>query len=376
MTLHFEIVGGPAAPVVLFLNSLGTTLAMWDEQVATLAQRYRVIRCDQLGHGRSPVPDGPYSIEQLGREALAVLDAAGASTASVVGLSLGAMVAMWLATHAPERIDSLVLACTSAHLGPPAEWLARAATVRAEGMSAITDAVLSRWFTPEFASSSIGADAVGVVRRSLLASPAEGYAGCCEAVASMNQLDEIAAITAPTLVIAGDADPATPLEHALAVHRRIDGSRLVVLPAAHLANIETANAFTRAIDAHLSANALVRGMAVRRHVMSQAHVDRASADTLSWAEDFQEFLTRYAWGDVWSRPGLDRRTRSAITLALLTAGGHEPELGVHLKGALSNGLTREEIAEVLMHTALYAGLPAANRAFAIAQATLGEAEAR
>ena len=376
MTLHFEIVGGPAAPAVLFLNSLGTTLAMWDEQAAALAQRYRVIRCDQLGHGRSPVPDGPYSIEQLGREALAVLDAAGASTASVVGLSLGAMVAMWLATHAPERIDSLVLACTSAHLGPPAEWLARAATVRAEGMSAITDAILSRWFTPGFASSSIGADAVEAVRRSLLASPAEGYAACCEAIAAMNQLDAIAAITAPTLVIAGDADPATPLEHALAVHRRIDGSRLVVLSAAHLANIEAAKPFTRAIDAHLSANAFVRGMAVRRHVMSPAHVDRASADTLSWAEDFQEFLTRYAWGDVWSRPGLDRRTRSAITLALLAAGGHEPELAVHLKGALSNGLTREEIAEVLMHTALYAGLPAANRAFAIAQATLGEDEAR
>ena len=374
MTLSFELNGPEGAPVVLLLNSLGTTRAMWDIQVDALGDRYRFIRCDQLGHGRSAVPSGPYSIEQLGREALSVLDAADAVTASVVGLSLGAMVAMWLAVNASERIDSLVLACTSARLDPPEAWLTRAAAVRSADMSAVADAVLSRWFTPAFTNASVNADMIGDVRDQLLSTPPEGYAACCEAIAAMDQLDTIRSIVAPTLVITGDADPATPLDHGLAIHQRITGSRLAVLPAAHLANIEAADAFTKAIDDHLSADVRARGLAVRRHVMGADYVARSTGGSPSWAVEFQRFLTRYAWGDVWSRSGLDRRTRSAITVALLAAGGHEPELRVHLRGALTNGLSREEIGEVLMQMSLYAGLPAANRAFAIAYEVLGQSE--
>ena len=367
------VVEGPAdAPAVLLLGSLGSTLEMWDPQVPALAERFRVVRYDARGHGRSPVPPGPYALDDLVDDAVALLDRLGIARAHVVGLSLGAMTAMRLAARQPERVDRLALLCTSAQFVDPEAWTARAATVRAEGTGAVADAVVQRWFTDALRASR--PEVVDHWRSVVAATPAEGYASCCEAIAGLALVPDLARIAAPTLVVAGADDPATPPDHLRTIADAVPGARLVVLPqAAHLANLEQPVAVTALLQAHLDpagTTAYERGMQVRRAVLGDAHVDRATARTTDLTRPFQEFITRYAWGDVWSRPGLDRRTRSMLTLALLAALGHEHELALHVRAAVTNGLTVDEIGEVLLHTGVYAGVPASNTALAVAQQVL------
>ncbi len=374
--LHYETHGPAGAPVVLFGCSLGTSAAMWSGQVTGLADRYRMICFDHRGHGRSPVPPGPYDIADLGRDVLALLDRLGLARVHYVGLSLGGMVGMWLAAHAPERIDRLALLCTAAHLPPAAGWQGRAATVRAGGLAAVAETVVGRWFTAGF-------DPGPGPRAMLLATPIEGYAACCEAIAAMDLRPDLPRITAPTLVIAGAQDAATPPELAARLVAGIPDARLEVLPdAAHLAAVQQPAAVNALLDAHLSGAArepvagsvaqerFSAGMAVRRAVLGDAHVDRAVAGTTAFTADFQDLITRYAWGEVWTRDGLDRRTRSCVTLAVLATLRAEEELAMHVRAARRNGLTAEEIREVLLQVAIYAGVPAANTAFAVAARTL------
>jgi 3-oxoadipate enol-lactonase len=234
--LHYTVDGPAAAPVLVLGSSLGTSGAMWQPQMAALTPHLRVLRYDHRGHGASPVPPGPYRLDELGADLLALLDRLGLDRVHLGGLSLGGMVAMWLAAHAPQRVEKLILMCTSARLGPPETWAQRAATVRTGGVAAIADPVLERWFTPEFVERHPGV--VGWARRLLITTPAEGYAGCCAAIERMDLIPVLGRITAPTLVIAGARDPATPPEHAALIARGIHGARLEVVPeAAHLANI-------------------------------------------------------------------------------------------------------------------------------------------
>ncbi|HSF26120.1 MAG TPA: alpha/beta fold hydrolase, partial [Actinomycetes bacterium] len=198
----------------------------------------------------STVPQGPYTIDRLGQEVLALLDDLGTARASYAGLSLGGMVGMWLAAHAPARVNRLALLCTAALLGPASGWVDRAATVRTQGTRAIAEAVVARWFTPDWAGAH-----PDVVRRHaamLGTTPVEGYAGCCEAIASMDLRADLAAITAPTLVVAGADDLATPIAHAEAILAGIDGARLAVVDsAAHLANVEQPDTVTALLLEHL-----------------------------------------------------------------------------------------------------------------------------
>ena len=378
--LHHVLEGPEDAPVVVLANSLGTTLRVWDDQASALQARFRLLRYDHRGHGGSPVPPGPYGIEDLGRDVLALLDVLEIERASFCGLSIGGMVGMWVANEAPERIERLVLSCTSARLGPPETWEKRATTVRAEGMGAVADAVVEHWFTPAFHASR--PYTVEWAARMLLGTPAEGYAGCCEAIRDMDLSGRLGEIQAPTLVISGADDPAIPRDHAELIRGSIPGARLVVVPkAAHLANVEQPEAVTRAILAHLeggrTADEPVRdlGMRVRREVLGEDHVEAAIARTTEFTSDFQDLITRYAWGEIWTRPGLDRRTRSAITLTALVALGRLDELELHLRAALRNGLSAEEIKEVLLQSAIYCGVPAANSAFAVAQSVLDARDA-
>lgn len=228
--------GPDGAPVLVLGNSLGTTGDLWARQVPVLARRFRVLRYEHRGHGGSPAPAGPYSVGELGRDVLALLDAAGVESACYAGVSLGGMVGMWLAAHAPERISALGLLCTSAHLPPAEFWLDRAAKVRAGGMSAIAEAVVARWFTPAFTRAEPAAAAafIAMVR----GVDPEGYAGCCEAIAAMDLRPALGAIAAPTLVIAGSDDPATPPWHAAVIARAIPGATLrVIRGAAHLPTV-------------------------------------------------------------------------------------------------------------------------------------------
>jgi 3-oxoadipate enol-lactonase/4-carboxymuconolactone decarboxylase len=370
--LHAVVEGPPDAPVVLLAASLGSTLEMWEPQVAALASRFRVVRPDARGHGRSPVPPGPYSIDDLVDDAVALLDRLGVDRAHVVGLSLGGMTAMRLAAREPSRVGRLALLCTSARFPSASPWAERAAVVRAEGTAAVAEAVVDRWFTGRLRKTEPAL--VQRMRAMVAATPAEGYAACCTAIERMDLLADLPRIAAPTLAVAGADDPATPPEHLSTIADGIPGARLLVLPqAAHLANVEQAAAVNAALLAHLDPAGVSdaeRGMAVRRGVLGAEHVDRAVQRTTPLTAPFQDLITRYAWGDVWSRPGLDRRSRSMLTLALLTALGHEAELALHVRAAVTNGLSVDEIGEVLLHTAVYAGVPVSNRALAVAQRVL------
>jgi 3-oxoadipate enol-lactonase len=246
--LIYSLEGPEGAPVIAFTGSLGTDLTMWKPQSDPLGERFRVVRYDIRGHGSSAVPPTPYSIADLGTDLIALLDRLEIERVSLCGLSIGGMTSMWAAAHAPERVDRLVLCCTSAQLGPKEAWLERAATVRADGVGAIADAVLARWFTPGFAAGARGQAVVERMRAILTATPAEGYAGCCEAIAEMDLRGDLPSIAAPTLVLAGKDDPATPPEHGRLIAELIPNARFeVVSNAAHLANIERAELVTAKI---------------------------------------------------------------------------------------------------------------------------------
>ena len=245
--LAHRIDGPPGAPVVVLGSSLGTDMGMWEPQVAALAERFRVVRYDTRGHGGSPVPAGPLTIADLGADLLGLLDHLGAERARLAGVSLGGMVAMWAAAEAPERVERLVLCCTSARLGPPEMWDDRIRTVRAEGTAALAGATMERWFSP-----AADPDVVARFAAMLRAVPAAGYAACCAAIRDMDQRDRLGRIAAPTLVIAGGDDPATPPEHAELLAAGIPGARLAVIDGArHLANVERAEEVTALMLEHL-----------------------------------------------------------------------------------------------------------------------------
>ena len=245
MKLGHRFDGDPGARVLALSGSLGSTLDMWDPQLP-LAERFRILRYDHPGHGSSPPHHEPLAIDDLGAAAVALLDELRLERISFCGLSLGGMVGMWLAINAPSRVDRLVLCCTSAHLGPPEFWDERAELVRREGMAAVADTVVGRWFTPGFPDRDR-------YRAMLLETDPESYARCCEAIRDMDLREDLPRIGAPTLVIAGAEDPSTPVEHAETIVRGIGGSRLLVIPdAAHLANVEGAAAVNHAVLEHVA----------------------------------------------------------------------------------------------------------------------------
>jgi 3-oxoadipate enol-lactonase len=249
--LNYELEGPEGAPVVVFTGSLGTDITMWRPQTDRLRERFRTLRYEIRGHGASSVPDGPYSMDQLGSDLVALLDRLQIERVLLCGLSIGGMISMWVAAHAPGRVERVVLCCTSARLGPPEAWHERAATVRASGVGAVADAVLGRWFTPGFREAH--PEVIERFRGQLVATPREGYAGCCEAIAAMDLTGDLPSISAPTLVLAGEHDPSTPPEHGRRIAELIAGARFeIVSPAAHLATIERPDLTTAMILRFLS----------------------------------------------------------------------------------------------------------------------------
>ena len=245
----------------------------------------------------------------------------------------------------------------------------------------MAQAVVGRWFTPGFAAQhpALITRHVGMV----LATPAEGYAASCDAIAGWDFVSELPHITVPTWLLAAEDDPATPPAHAYLMAGLIPNACVdVIAAAAHSAFVERPALVARLLIDHLHGHPDTtpqpdpararRGELVRRAVLGDAHVDRAKANTSALTAPFQDFITRYAWGEIWSRPGLSRGERSIVTLSVLAALHHDDELAMHIRAALRNGLTQEQIREVLLQVGIYAGVPAANRAFAIAHRVLGE----
>lgn len=243
--IHVEAAEDSGKPSLLFSNSLGTNLHMWDAQMDTFGDVFRVVRYDSRGHGRSDAPEEFYSIERLGRDALAILDALGIERTYYCGLSKGGMVGQWLGVNAPDRVERMALCNTAAHIPLPDLWNQRIEVASNQGMAALADGIIERWFTKEFREGNpTEIERVGAM---VLSTPGVGYAACCAAIRDMDQRDAITAITVPTLVVAGEKDPATPPERGREIHQLIAGSELALLDAAHLSNIEQTDEFNRVV---------------------------------------------------------------------------------------------------------------------------------
>jgi 3-oxoadipate enol-lactonase len=242
--------GPETAPALLLVNSLGTTTEMWEPQVATLAQHFRVVRYDARGHGGSEAPTGPVTLDDLGRDAVGVLDGLGLDRAAVCGVSLGGMTALWLAIHAPDRIGRIVVANSAPHVPPPDLWNARIAKVLAEGLDAVADAVIERWLTGRFRAEH--PDVAARLREIFLANDAKGYAACCAAVRDLDLRAGLPSVRAPTLIIAGTEDRATPPELSDLMANAVPKAGLVTFRAAHLSNWECPEEFSLAVLSFLS----------------------------------------------------------------------------------------------------------------------------
>ncbi|GAA3934710.1 alpha/beta fold hydrolase [Streptomyces gulbargensis] len=400
-TLQYRVDGRDDAPVLVLGPSLGTTFHMWDRQIPELTRDWRVVRFDLPGHGGAPAE--PFtSVAELGDRLLATLDSLGVPRFGYAGCSLGGAVGLDLALRAPHRVASLALVATSPRFGTADEFRQRGVIVRTNGLEPMARTAPERWFTPVFAGAqpAIVDWAVQMVRTT---DPA-CYVSACEALAVFDVREALGGIGVPALVLVGSEDQVTGPAEARTLVAGISDARLAVVPgASHLAPVEQPAAVTELLMDHFAstvqdtsgtlivpphpaaapvppaepaapAPAAVpaeagrpdpydRGLSLRREILGDAHVDQALADEAG--EDFQALVTRYAWGEVWSRDGLDRRTRSVVTLTALIAGGHREALADHTRAALRNGLSPLELREIVLHTAVYCGLPAADAALRV-----------
>jgi 3-oxoadipate enol-lactonase / 4-carboxymuconolactone decarboxylase len=370
--IFYRLEGNAGRPVLVLSHSIGCDHSLWDQQVPDLLQYFQVLRCDTRGHGASDAPKSEYAIEQLGRDALGLVDSLGISKFAFCGLSLGGMVGQWLGINAPDRLAGLVLANTSPRVAPKSNWDDRRRMVLEGGMAAIVDTVMQRFFSPETLAE--GNPYASSIRAVILGTDPAGYAGCCSAIRDMDHTGSLGRIRVPSLVIVGDRDVSTSWAgHGEILARDIPGARALHLPAAHLSNVERPRSFLDALfdflqpqTARDGADPLDAGFAVRRSVLGDAHVDRSIAATTHFNREFQELIARYAWGTIWTRPGLDRRTRRLLVLAMMAALGRWEEFRMHVRAALEHGFEPCDLKELLLQSAIYAGVPVANTGFHIA----------
>ncbi|MFD4828866.1 4-carboxymuconolactone decarboxylase [Streptomyces sp. SID4919] len=417
-TLQYRFDGPEDAPVLVIGPSLGTTWHMWDRQVPELAGQWRVLRFDLPGHGGAPARPVS-SVGELSDRLVALLDELGVQRFGYAGCAFAGAIGIDLALRQPHRVASLALIASSPRFGTPDEFRQRGVVVRTNGLDPIARSSPERWFTPGFAAAqpAITEWAVQMVRTT----DPGCYIAACEALATFDARAALARIGVPTLVLVGSEDKVTGPAEARTLVAGIPDARLAVVPgASHLAAVEQPVAVTDLLVRHFSTSwaaqsdatgqhrlvttatvpapaappaavavaaiapaaeqsggrptgdAYEAGLKVRREVLGDAHVDRTLDAADDFSEDFQRFVTRYAWGEVWDRPGLDRRLRSTAALSALVAGGHTEELATHTRAALRNGLTPAEIKEILLQAAVYCGVPAANRAFRAAQQVIRE----
>jgi 3-oxoadipate enol-lactonase / 4-carboxymuconolactone decarboxylase len=375
-----------AGPLLLLGNSIGTSgTALWSATAGFLGERFHVVGWDLPGHGRNtdPVSDG-FSMAELAAGVMAFADRVltdrgePAGRLYYAGDSLGGVVGLQALLDAPDRIVAAVLLCTGAKIGDAAGWWERAARVRASGTTVLVNQSVERWFASGFLERE--PQVASQLLDSLRAADAEAYALACEALADFDVRSRLGEIAVPVLAVAGAEDFATPADMLAEIAHGVQRGALQVLDGvAHLAPAEAPQEVAKLIMKHFDAenpgaDRYAAGMEVRREVLGDDHVDRATAAATDFTQDFQKLITEYAWGTIWTRPGLDRRSRSMITLTALVARGHHEELAMHVRAARRNGLSVDEIKEVLLQTAIYCGVPDANTAFRIAQAALADEE--
>ncbi|MCX4965693.1 alpha/beta fold hydrolase [Streptomyces sp. NBC_00654] len=412
-TLQYRFDGPEDAPILVIGPSLGTSWHMWDRQIPELSQHWRVFRYDLPGHGGAPAHPAT-AVGDLADRLLATLDGLGVQRFGYAGCSIGGAIGADLALRHPHRVASLALVAASPRFGSADEFRQRGVIVRTNGLEPMARTAPERWFTPGFAAAqpAIVEWAVQMVRTT----DPGCYIAACEALAAFDIRTELGRIGVPTLVLVGAEDQVTGPAEARTLVAGIPDARLALVPgASHLAPVEQPAAVSDLLLMHFSTSwqdtiaaipappvapalsapvmpvaeiapaavrpdagaagggeAYANAMKVRREVLGDAHVDSVNASADAFTEDFEELVTRYAWGEIWTREGLDRRTRSCVTLTALVASGRMEGLAAHTRAALRNGLTPAEIKEVLLQTAVYCGIPAAGAAFAIARSVIQE----
>lgn len=372
-----RIAGESGRPVLVLGPSLGTGVEdLWRPVIELLADDFDVFGWDLPGHGSAPPPHVGFSVADLASSLATAVTDLGSAPVHLAGDSLGGAVSMQVTLDHPQLVATVTACCTGAKIDDAQSWHDRIDAVRAGGTAAVVDGSAGRWFAPGFADRR--PDVVQPLLDALRGVDDDGYAAACAALADFDIRPRLAHLRAPLLAVAGAQDAVTPTAGLRAVADCVADGRLVVLDdVAHLAPAEAPEHLALLITAHALRQRGDRdvhdaGMAVRREVLGDAHVDRAMAATTDFTRDFQDFITRYAWGTVWTRPGLDRRERSLITLTSLLALGHHEEFAMHVRAALRNGLTPDQIAEALLHASIYCGVPAANSAFRIAAQVLAD----
>jgi 3-oxoadipate enol-lactonase / 4-carboxymuconolactone decarboxylase len=379
-TLHVEASLIPGRPVVVFVNPLGGDLRIWDDVVdAMTPARVGVLRYDLRGQGLSDLGATPLRIEDHVADLEAALGKLGIARAAFCGLSAGGMVVLGLARKRPDLVGGLVLCGAAQRVGQTDDWNAGIAAIEKGGVRAIAESVLQLWFSP--AAYRDNGPAVALCRNMLARSPADGYIATAAALRDADLSDAARAVAAPILCLVGECDRATPPDLVQAFSAMIPGGRFETIPGAgHLICLEAPEVLAaciiglvdEAFPPHESVgeDRYALGMAVRRRVLGDTHVDAAERNKTAFDAGYQRFITEGAWGSVWSRPGLSPRERSMITLALLAALGHENEVAMHTRATRNTGATPGDIGEALLHVAVYAGVPAANRAFQVVKRTL------
>ena len=369
----FKIQGTPNSPVLIFSNSLGSEMMMWDELIPFLLPYFRVLQYDTRGHGSSSgfQPENKKTIDQLGEDVINLMNELNIETAYFCGLSMGGLIGQYLGINYPNRFKKIVLSNTGAKIGNDERWNSRIETISKNGMEAIVNDTMERWFTDEFRKQN--PERVAETHDMFLRSNVQGYSNCCYAIRDADFREQLQNMNVETLVITGDEDPVTNIEQAEFLVANIPNATLKVLHARHLAATELPEEFAKVlIDFFVGDQTFEKGMHVRRSVLGDTHVDKANSKINDFNADFQSFITNYAWGEIWTRPGMSKHNRSLITMAMLIALNRPAEFKMHVKAAFNNGVTVEEIKEVIVQSALYCGLPAANDAFHLAQEVFKE----
>lgn len=381
----------PAKPLLVVGPGIGTAVEpLWGKTAQLLADDYEIIGYDLPGHGRSEASTEQWGLDDLANIAARIATEAIAGTdrkAYFAGVSLSGAVAQRVAAVHGNVFDRVAMVCSSPKFGTPEAWQERAEFVAKAGTPAMVEGSAKKWFAEGFIEDH-PTEATALLH-SLQDADRFSYAHASIALSEFDMTDDLADIATPLLAVAGADDPVSPPEHAQHVAATVQHGQAVVLQhVAHQAPAEDPEGTAKLLHAFFSGQVVEQpaddqtigqiydaGMTVRREVLSDAHVDRANANTDAFTQDFQEMITRYAWGTIWTRPGLDRRMRSAVTLTAMVAGKYWDELAMHVKAARRNGLSVDEIKEILLQTAIYCSVPAANVAFSVAKQALAEYDA-
>jgi 3-oxoadipate enol-lactonase/4-carboxymuconolactone decarboxylase len=383
-SVAYRLLGAEANPLVILAHPLGMTQAVWDDILPALLARYRVLTWDIPGHGASeawPKKGGEITPADLAAEALALADHAEASRFHFVGTSIGGVVGQQLIAEHAERLISVTLTNTGAVIGTPELWTTRAGRVRDEGMAAISGDIVPRWFSAQRLADEPSLETGWCTQ--MARTDGESYARLCEMLARSNFTGRLKGHGLKVQLLGGSEDMATPPATLEALATECDGAPLEILQGfAHVPSVESPQAFTERLLPWLSPDLgnvgeqgvdYATGLETRKQVLSEEHVARSTKNATSLDAPFQQMITRLAWGELWSNDDLTRRERSMITTGILAALGRE-ELELHLKTARRIGLSEAELRQVLMHVAIYGGVPAANHAFSLAK-QLGWGEA-